>query len=129
MYSDCGTVGACDAFGAEIFDISNQIPDTHESVRESCIYHSNKRTKKIKGGIKLRKDCLGITNNVCSVCSCLTSLISFFFSPACGISHLYGNYIINPQKGLEKLLTALNTDTEFTRKHTVADFFKELIAD
>lgn len=29
VYLDCGAVGACDTFGAEIHDISNQISDTH----------------------------------------------------------------------------------------------------
>lgn len=41
-------------------------------MREPCIYHPNKRTRNIKD---LRKDCLEITNHVCSACSGLT----FFF--------------------------------------------------
>lgn len=112
VYSDCGTVEACDAFGAESYltfqpNLYTQGTDfllamrhtnkSHQDISEwwylkkrkkkrggqvrawePCIYHPNKRTKNIKRGISLRKDCLGITNHACSVCSCLTAFISFF---------------------------------------------------
>lgn len=104
VYSDCGTVEACDAFGAERYltiptksiYTGNWLSPGHashkpkssryfrvmifkkkeekkgrkgKSMREPCIYHPNKRNKNIKRGINLRKDCLGITNHACSVCS------------------------------------------------------------
>lgn len=45
--SDCGTVEACDAFGVEIFGISNQIPDTQQTDFPLAVCHTNQSVKDI----------------------------------------------------------------------------------